>query len=106
MAFHERRSSLVFTTAYLKYYPIALLLYPIPLISLSFSVAMETSKHKNGIEDSGKYVSGQANEVLSGLPHALSNNQFTSKVHTNTEGGLTSGEAAVRLEKFGLNELD
>lgn len=52
------------------------------------------------------HVSGQANEPLSDLPHALSIEQVASEIGANLEDGLTAAEAKARLEKYGPNELD
>lgn len=67
---------------------------------------MAKVNHQDGGGYPGKHGSGQANELLSALPHALSMEQFMSEVCTHQELGLAASEAAFRLEKFGPNGID
>lgn len=52
------------------------------------------------------HISGQANEPLSGLPHTLTVEQAAQEIVANLSDGLTTTEAELRLQKYGLNELD
>ena len=53
-----------------------------------------------------RHISGQAMEVLSGLPHTLTIDQAATEIRANLNDGLTSAEAESRLQKYGGNELD
>ncbi len=53
-----------------------------------------------------EHVSGQANKPLSLPPHALTCDAFVTELVINAENGLSSDEAAKRLQEYGLNELD
>jgi magnesium-transporting ATPase (P-type) len=52
------------------------------------------------------HTSGQADEPLPALPHAMSIEQLLEEANTDTLRGLTAAEAQSRLEKYGPNELD
>jgi hypothetical protein len=66
---------------------------------------MDKINHKTIEARLKTYVSSQANERLSALPHALSVAQFTSEICTHPELGLAATEAVIRLEKFGPYEI-
>ncbi|KAF3941536.1 hypothetical protein ABW19_dt0203870 [Dactylella cylindrospora] len=58
---------------------------------------------ENGL---GSHVSGQANNPMSKPAHALSYQQVINETNANALDGLTSAEAASRLEQYGKNQLD
>jgi len=64
------------------------------------------TKSKNEVEATEKHVSGQANKPLSLPPHALKSSVFVDELDVNAEDGLSSEEAAARLETYGPNQLD
>jgi magnesium-transporting ATPase (P-type) len=53
-----------------------------------------------------KHTSGQADELLSTLPHAMSIEQLLQEAKTDQLHGLTASEAQSRLDRNGPNELD
>lgn len=61
------------------------------------------SKAKKG---EAVHISGQANEPLSALPHALPIPLLESEIQTDLENGLSSSSAATRLQTHGPNALD
>lgn len=52
------------------------------------------------------HVSGQANKPMSRPAHALTYDDVVKETSANANDGLTSAEAATRLEQYGRNELD
>jgi Na+-exporting ATPase len=52
-----------------------------------------------------EHVSGQANKPLSRPAHALTYLAVISEIKANSEDGLSSSEARLRLEDYGPNEL-
>jgi magnesium-transporting ATPase (P-type) len=63
-------------------------------------------KSRNELEATAKHVSGQANKPISLPPHALTCSVFIDELSVNAEDGLSSEEAAARLETYGPNQLD
>ena len=51
------------------------------------------------------HVSGQANKPLTRPAHALTAEEVTAELATNSIDGLTPGEAARRLTEAGRNEF-
>lgn len=51
------------------------------------------------------HVSGQANKPLSKPAHALSYVTLIREIQANSQDGLTSSEARLRLDDHGRNEL-
>ncbi len=51
------------------------------------------------------HVSGQSNKPISASAHALTWNQVAEELNADTDDGLTTSDAAQRLEEHGLNEL-
>ncbi|EPS35585.1 hypothetical protein H072_10967 [Dactylellina haptotyla CBS 200.50] len=49
---------------------------------------------------------GQTSTMLSGPAHSLECNQVIEEIGANVQDGLSSGEAAERLGKYGPNQLD
>lgn len=63
---------------------------------------MAAPNHARAVE--GR-VSGQSNEPLSLPPHCLSSAQVAQELQTEVKKGLSSSEAAARLDKYGANDL-
>ena len=52
------------------------------------------------------HTSGQADEPLSTLPHAMSVEQILKEANTDQLNGLTAPGAQSRLDRYGPNDLD
>jgi Na+-exporting ATPase len=57
-------------------------------------------------ESVAQHVSGQSNKPMSNVAHALNRDVVTQELSSDARVGLTTAEAAKRLEEYGRNELD
>lgn len=57
-------------------------------------------------ENAIQHVSGQSNKPMSNVAHALDRDAITKELSADAKDGLTTAEAAKRLEEYGRNELD